>query len=475
MRYAVSSSGACRSTRSSHDCFVSSIAAQSSPRGSSPAPSSAPPGGTRWASLPMPSSPSAVASRRGIDREHERLAAEAGRRAERGRRRDRRLADAARAAADDDLPSWRRAARAWSMSELRAERVGDHARGAGRDRARTGTARRATGGRPSRAARRDGPRACGATTPRVGPRRAPRPSPGPACPTSTSIASGSRSASNVSSSLCVNSSGSTRLTITAPSGTSTSAQRATSSIVSVTGISSGVVTMFTAVTCGIGEQLGDPARLVAQRTDVDELLDRVGRAELGDDVAGRGRVDHDDVVLGAPLDRLAHLPHDLADREDLLHARRRRPATKSSTRERTEPADHRHPHVEAQVLAQRRFGVHRHREHAGIDLARREPDRLLLELRGHVALGVDLDEQDALARARREQRGGRGHRALADAALAREEQAAPIEEVGPGSRRTHHDVATASRSQPCDRRRRPRSRRRRACRAGCPAGGPWSR
>ena len=37
----------------------------------------------------------------------------------------------------------------------------------------------------------------------------------------------------------------------------------------------------------------------------------------------------------------------------------------------------------------------------GIDLAGREADRLLLELRGDVALGVDLDEQHALADAAR--------------------------------------------------------------------------
>ena len=99
---------------------------------------------------------------------------------------------------------------------------------------------------------------------------------------------------------------------------------------------------------------------------------------------------------------------------------------------------HRHAQVEPQVLLQRRLGVHRHREDAGVDLARREPDRRVLELRGDVALGVDLDEQDALADARREQRGRGGHRALADAALAREEEAAPVEQVGRGP---DHDSA----------------------------------
>ena len=60
------------------------------------------------------------------------------------------------------------------------------------------------------------------------------------------------------------------------------------------------------------------------------------------------------------------------------------------------------------------------------------PTGRVLELRGDVALGVDLDEQDALADVRREQRGGRGHRALADAALAREEQQAAVEQLGRG-------------------------------------------
>ena len=121
---------------------------------------------------------------------------------------------------------------------------------------------------------------------------------------------------------------------------------------------------------GIGEQLRQPVGLAAQRPDVDQLVDRVGRAELGDDVAGRGRVDDDEVEVGAALDRLAHLPDDLADREDLLHARRRGRDEVEDPRERADPADHRHAEVEPQVLLQRRLGVHRHREHTGMDLAR---------------------------------------------------------------------------------------------------------
>ena len=63
MRYAVASSGACRRTSSSHDRLVSSIAAHSSPRGSTPSSAYAS-SGTRRATLPNASSPSASARRR---------------------------------------------------------------------------------------------------------------------------------------------------------------------------------------------------------------------------------------------------------------------------------------------------------------------------------------------------------------------------------------------------------------------------
>src|SRR6185436_212481 len=83
----------------------------------------------------------------------------------------------------------------------------------------------------------------------------------------------------------------------------------------------------------------------------------------------------------------------------------------------------------------------RHGSDTGVDLAGLEPDRALLELRRYVALGIDLDEQHALADARGEHGGRRGHRALADAALSREEQAAPIEKVGSGPA---HDALPAA-------------------------------
>ena len=72
-----------------------------------------------------------------------------------------------------------------------------------------------------------------------------------------------------------------------------------------------------------------------------------------------------------------------------------------------------------EVLAQRRLGVHLHREDAGMHLAGLEADRGVLEQRGEVVLGVDLDQEDPLAVLGREQRGRRGDGALADATLAR--------------------------------------------------------
>ncbi len=183
---------------------------------------------------------------------------------------------------------------------------------------------------------------------------------------------------------------------------------------------------------GILEHLAEPLRLRAHGTDVHELTDPGRRAELGDDVSGRGRVDDDEVDVGAALDRLPHLPTDLADRQDLLHAGCCTRNEVERFGEGSDAAEHRHPQVELEVLLQRRFGVHRHGEDAGMHFARREPDRPLLELCGDVALRVDLDQQDTLADVRREQRRRGGNRALADATLACEEEETPVEQIGCG-------------------------------------------
>ena len=87
-----------------------------------------------------------------------------------------------------------------------------------------------------------------------------------------------------------------------------------------------------------------------------------------------------------------------------------------------------------EVLAQRRFGVHLHREHTRIHLARLEADGRMLEQRREIALGVDLDQQHALAALSREEGGRRGDSALADAALPGEEEQPAVEQIG---RRAH--------------------------------------
>ena len=109
----VLASGAWRRMRSSQLCFVSSIAAHSSPRGSTPAAANAV-GRHPGLDVAEPLDAEGVGEPLGrVDGEDEHLAAEVGRRHRRRRRRRRRLADAARAAVDDDLLGRERAARAW--------------------------------------------------------------------------------------------------------------------------------------------------------------------------------------------------------------------------------------------------------------------------------------------------------------------------------------------------------------------------
>ena len=177
-------------------------------------------------------------------------------------------------------------------------------------------------------------------------------------------------------------------------------------------------------------------RLSEDRTDRDQLTDRVGCPELGDDMAGGRGVDHDEVPAGAALDRLAHLPADLADGEDLLHPRRGGGDEIEHPGERPEPADDRHLEVEPQVLLQARLGVHRHQRHPGHHLAGRERDGAAFEALRDGALRVDVDDEDPPAPLRRDERERRRDGALADAALSRDDEQAPPEEVGLGHARS---------------------------------------
>src|SRR5207253_109975 len=90
------------------------------------------------------------------------------------------------------------------------------------------------------------------------------------------------------------------------------------------------------------------------------------------------------VVLGASLDRLANLPRDLADRENLLDTGRGRGDEVEHASKRAESPDDRHAEIEAQVLAQRRLGVHGHREHTRVHLSRCEPDLAFRGITGNL-------------------------------------------------------------------------------------------
>ena len=182
------------------------------------------------------------------------------------------------------------------------------------------------------------------------------------------------------------------------------------------------------------EDLGHPRRLLADHADLDELADDPRGGDLGDDVPAGLGVDDDEVVVP-----LAHLVGELADGEDLLDARRGVGDEVERPGERADAPDERHLDEQPQVLLERVLGVHRHREQAGVELARLERQRRGVERRGERALGVHLAHERALAGPGGQvgERGGDGR--LADAALAGDEQQAAVEERPPsrgtGSRR----------------------------------------
>ena len=217
-------------------------------------------------------------------------------------------------------------------------------------------------------------------------------------------AAGARSASNVSSSAWVNSSGSTRFTITRAerhvdlaAGCGRPARSSPS-----TGISSGVVTTLTAVSAGSASSSDTHCGLAAQRSDVDQLAGsrrprragrRCDRSRPRRPPRGRSRRGPrstrapPSTIL--PIVRISFTPGAAV-------------ATKSSTRASGPmPPDHRHPQVEPAGTRCSDASVSiAIASTPGMDLRGREADRRVLELRGDVALGVDLDEQDALADAR---------------------------------------------------------------------------
>ena len=163
----------------------------------------------------------------------------------------------------------------------------------------------------------------------------------------------------------------------------------------MTGISSGVVTTTTPVWCGVGEDLGHPARLVADQADLHEVVDRPGGRRAGPTMwpDGRGVDDHEVVVA------LPDLVADLADGEDLLHAGRGVGHEVERPGQRAEPG---HQRAGARRAAGTRAASPRCS--SPWPRSRRGPGRRLeaqragLEGRGQRALGVHLADQHPLAR-----------------------------------------------------------------------------
>jgi hypothetical protein len=105
--------------------------------------------------------------------------------------------------------------------------------------------------------------------------------------------------------------------------------------------------------------------------------------------------------------------------------------------ERSEPREQGQLELEAEVLLERRLGVHRHGPEPGRDLALAELGGGGLEGAGQVSLGVDLAQQRALPPRGRQRSQGRGDRRLADTALAGDEQQPAVEQVGGRVGRRH--------------------------------------
>src|SRR5439155_18970322 len=141
-------------------------------------------------------------------------------------------------------------------------------------------------------------------------------------------------------------------------------------------------------------------------------------------VAGSRRVDDDEVVVPLP-----HLPHRLADREDLPDTGTCGGDELEGARQWPDAGDGRETQLDTEVLLQRLLGVHRHGEEARLDLLGLVARGPGLEKVAEVALGVDLADERALAVLRGEQTERGCDRALADAALAADKQQPPIEET----------------------------------------------
>ncbi len=181
---------------------------------------------------------------------------------------------------------------------------------------------------------------------------------------------------------------------------------------------------------GVGEHLQHPGGPGTHRAERHEVVDRHRRRQVADNVAGGGGVDDDEVVV-----LLAHLVAELARRQQLAHPGRRGGDEVERLGDRGEAGEQRDVEIKLEVLRERRLGVHRHREQAGRYLARRVAERGAVDGPCEVAPRLHLADERALAGTRGEHTERARHRRLADAALARHEHQAAVEEAA------HHLLA----------------------------------
>ena len=172
-------------------------------------------------------------------------------------------------------------------------------------------------------------------------------------------------------------------------------RRSSSSMVSLTGISSAVVTMTTPVWAGSSRM--SSIHLVWSRTRPTwtRSLMACGAASWPTMWPGGRGVDHDEVVVA-----LAHLVAELADGEDLLHPRRGVGHEVERAGQRTEPGDEGHAQLQSRgtpAASPRCSSPWPRAPWCTSRASKRE--RGGLERRGQRALGVDLADQACLPRA----------------------------------------------------------------------------